>query len=242
MEKVNDASEFFRCNKCIWMEADVVAYKLCDQHYDCERCSFDFVMRNTWKERSDSEEIKLRFANNSLIDKIIRNISKISYDGELTYLNNQLVLKHMFGGVYSIGISELITSLLENIDEIKLVPGYGFIKKNETVLAIRGKWGNKEIVAPMNFTLLQKLEINPDDLPEDNWFGVISVTEAELATAKYPVEKSREENHYLIARLCNFMKTAPEAGVTMLDGGKKCNYLYEVLGGEEFEKIISDLF
>jgi glycine cleavage system H lipoate-binding protein len=242
MENVKDASAFFRENKCIWMDAGVVAYKLCDQNYDCEKCSFDFVMRNTWKEQADSEQVMLRFANNSLIDKVIRNIFKISYNEELKYLKNQLVLKHMFGGVYTIGISELLPALLENIDEVKLLTGYGYVKKDEPVISIKGRWGEKEIFAPMNFTVLQKLDIEADDFPDDTWFGVISVPEAELNTVEYSYDKFRGNNHRLMARLHNYMKTVPEAGFTMMDGGRKCNYLYEVLGKAEFGQIISDLF
>lgn len=32
--------------KCCWMVAGVVAYKLCDQRYECETCSFDHAIRN----------------------------------------------------------------------------------------------------------------------------------------------------------------------------------------------------
>ena len=32
--------------KCCWMVAGVVAYKLCDQRFECETCSFDHAIRN----------------------------------------------------------------------------------------------------------------------------------------------------------------------------------------------------
>lgn len=31
--------------ECVWAEAGVVPYKLCDSHFDCANCSFDIVMR-----------------------------------------------------------------------------------------------------------------------------------------------------------------------------------------------------
>jgi hypothetical protein len=31
--------------ECVWAEAGVVPYKLCDSHFDCTNCSFDIVMR-----------------------------------------------------------------------------------------------------------------------------------------------------------------------------------------------------
>lgn len=242
MEHVNDASEFFRGRKCIWMEADVVAYKLCDKNYDCERCSFDFIMRNSWMERTDAGEAILKFGNNHVVDRVISEIAGLSYDNEFIYLKNNLVLKHMFGGVYTIGLSGALAVFLEDIDSVELIPSYGMIKNNDTVLEIKGKWGSKIIHSPMNFTLLQKMKIDPDDLPEDNWFGVISVTEVELTCANYPAVNARENNQRIIARLYDYMKTEPEAGHTMLDGGLKCNYLYEILGKDEFSKFLNDYF
>lgn len=31
--------------ECVWADAGVVPYKLCDSHFDCANCSFDIVMR-----------------------------------------------------------------------------------------------------------------------------------------------------------------------------------------------------
>ena len=31
--------------KCIWMEAEVVSYKLCDHNFDCQTCSYDHAMQ-----------------------------------------------------------------------------------------------------------------------------------------------------------------------------------------------------
>jgi len=32
--------------KCVWMEAGVVSYKLCDNHFDCSTCSYDHGMQD----------------------------------------------------------------------------------------------------------------------------------------------------------------------------------------------------
>jgi hypothetical protein len=241
MENANEFPDFYSSSKCIWMEADVVAYKLCDQNYDCERCAFDFVMRNTWKERTDYEKAVLNFANNGVIDKMIGKISRIIYDGKLTYLKNQLELKHIFGSIYTIGISKLLSNLIEEIDDVELLKSYGLVKKNEKLLCLTGKWGKREILSPLNFTLLQKLDIDPDDLPEDNMFAVISAHDLEISYEKIPLDTIRRENYKLLNKLGGYLKTEPEIGYTMMDGGKKCEFLYEVLGIEAFLKFISEL-
>jgi len=38
---------------CLWMQAGLIDFKLCDRNYDCENCPFDAVMRNKGR---DGEE------------------------------------------------------------------------------------------------------------------------------------------------------------------------------------------
>ena len=38
-------------DRCIWMTAGVVSYKLCPFRYECEHCEFDKVMQYQLKER-----------------------------------------------------------------------------------------------------------------------------------------------------------------------------------------------
>ncbi|MFL6213965.1 MAG: hypothetical protein ACJ74J_08740 [Blastocatellia bacterium] len=30
--------------ECVWMQAGVVGYKLCDRQFDCEHCPFDLAL------------------------------------------------------------------------------------------------------------------------------------------------------------------------------------------------------
>ena len=38
--------------RCVWMDAGVVNYKLCDRGYDCERCPLDQGLHRRPSERS----------------------------------------------------------------------------------------------------------------------------------------------------------------------------------------------
>ena len=39
--------------ECIWMEAGVVNFKLCDYAYDCLNCPFDKAMSEAWGARPE---------------------------------------------------------------------------------------------------------------------------------------------------------------------------------------------
>lgn len=53
--------------KCVWMEAGVVSYKLCDNNYDCSTCSYDQGMQIKVARQKQASESASRFE--SLPDK-----------------------------------------------------------------------------------------------------------------------------------------------------------------------------
>lgn len=38
-------------NRCIWMEAGILSYLLCDREFDCENCPLDDAMRSHYSDR-----------------------------------------------------------------------------------------------------------------------------------------------------------------------------------------------
>ncbi len=41
---------------CVWMEAGVIDYKICDNNYDCNTCKFDRSMKQTADSKSRPPE------------------------------------------------------------------------------------------------------------------------------------------------------------------------------------------
>jgi glycine cleavage system H lipoate-binding protein len=48
---------------CIWMSAGLVAYKLCELDYECDRCRFDAVMRNERRTKSGARRSAAAFGH-----------------------------------------------------------------------------------------------------------------------------------------------------------------------------------
>ena len=42
-------------DKCIWMKAGIVNFRLCDNAYDCNSCPFDLGMRKTMNLNTPSQ-------------------------------------------------------------------------------------------------------------------------------------------------------------------------------------------
>ena len=49
---------------CVWMDAGVVNYKLCDRAYDCERCPLDQALH---RRPSEMNRAKVRCKHNQTI-------------------------------------------------------------------------------------------------------------------------------------------------------------------------------
>ena len=90
--------------KCVWMEAGVVSYKLCDYEYECERCPFDQVLKKranasytldkTVGEKSDVKKIPIEkntsgefpFGPESVdLDNVFQEMYDIKIKGNLFY-------------------------------------------------------------------------------------------------------------------------------------------------------------
>lgn len=41
---------------CVWMEARIVNFKLCNHAYDCLSCPFDLAMRAAWSQGRDGRK------------------------------------------------------------------------------------------------------------------------------------------------------------------------------------------
>jgi len=51
---------------CVWMDAGVVNYKLCDRAFDCDRCPLDLALHRRPSERSaqvTSKHTEIKFRN-----------------------------------------------------------------------------------------------------------------------------------------------------------------------------------
>lgn len=56
LNQVSTSTSHLPSIRCVWMDAGVVNYKLCDRGYDCERCPLDLALHRRPSERSAPEK------------------------------------------------------------------------------------------------------------------------------------------------------------------------------------------
>ncbi len=219
--------------KCIWMSSGVVEYKLCDKEFECEKCSFDKVIRN-------------KLSNNNLqldvLNQVIDSINKEVYDNRYFYLANLMYLKKLFDTKYYIGFSPLIIFLFDDINVVSLCKRNKRVNKGDMMIGLEGLWGNIEIKSPINFTCLGQFELKSKMSSEANWFGMIDLLHDDLEKEKIEEIQFNKIKSLLVTTVSNYKNQANKIGETMLDGGKALTKIHQRIGKENYIRLLSEFF
>ncbi|MFA5405678.1 MAG: hypothetical protein WC358_12165 [Ignavibacteria bacterium] len=224
------------------MSTNFVEEKLCNNNFECDTCSFDKEMKDT-KHRKEPDDSIFHYSEPNLLDDVIHKLNKLkSFTYPLQYyFNNCFVLKKFLGDTYFLGFNPMLNVLLDNVTSSDIYGPSQVYKKDEKFLKIQGDWGSVDISAPFNFSL--ESEVLPLSLkPESGkWLGFIKYKNGNLESFK----NGKEDFNKSIESACNnlrkYIKKYVTVGATMYDGGEKLKYIYQVIGKENYVKILKQI-
>ncbi len=75
MNSLNESLAEYDSMQCIWMQSNIIKYKLCDFNFDCDNCLFDKVMRN--RKNEINEFLRNPVRNEPETDVVSSAIEKI---------------------------------------------------------------------------------------------------------------------------------------------------------------------
>ncbi|MBN2092258.1 hypothetical protein JW964_21745 [candidate division KSB1 bacterium] len=259
MQKVFDTGK--QCQKCVWMMAGIVNYRLCQFDYECEKCEFDQVMRNLFhlhrhRESSYSfEEHSTSFPLSSERDWLNQMVNQYLMhlvDGCPIHLDRCYHPTHLWSyseknNLALIGIDSLILKVLEPVTRI-ILPEIGNNYQEGQLIAwlIRDE-KTYPLRSPCAGTVVA-LNQEPID-SKNNWLFKID-------------EKGRHQKLYCDNSLIQSLQLTasnielireyvfegikqhlPDENVrTMADGGALEPDLKRVLGQQKYEELCSRIF
>ena len=238
-DKKNGTNKSLQDLKCIWMSSNIVDYKLCDKDFDCENCQFDKVIRNLAvdsKQQSSTSENTV-----SILASLMKRVKNQVYEPKNIYLKNQLMVKHLFADTYYLGINPAILLFLDNINSVRDAGHQGFILKNQALFRVEGEWGYITFTSPINFTLLDKLNLIAEDILSNKWFAIISIDQPEIDPARISKDQWYNNQVSSLNLLSEYNINTPKIGATLMDGGVSVKNLNRLLGNTEYLKILSKL-
>jgi glycine cleavage system H lipoate-binding protein len=264
--KKNKAESAEAQNRCIWMTAGVISFKLCPLGYDCEHCDLDKAMRTQMKSRKISSKVRKPKSeplarpegDSDLKESAERPPPFFTFspgrEVEGLYLHSShLWAKHTQDQMWKVGIDGLLAYTLPPATKLEW---YG-LDKNLVQEQVFGKiltqTGTVFLIAPLSGCLTQansRLVQNPELLQKDpygeGWLAIIEWTENKIELESfYTGNRAKrfldEEAQHLKFLLKHRGVEVDQIGETLPDGGANIRYLHQVLPGKVCLRLAVEL-
>ncbi len=244
--------------KCVWMEAGVVSYKICDRDFHCETCPLDIGLRGDQAKVINHPKLnflkktrKKEKAHSNMLTSTCKRLFKFKLD-ESRYVNpGHCWVEIRNKNRVRIGLDDIVGTALGSIDEIILPKENDYLERGAscgqiiqfehifsivspvsgTVKAVnRGleRFPNKIILDPLKSGWL--LEIEPDNLQTDLQY---------CRTGDALLSWYLKEIKWLESNLgMGFNSHNKLVGVTLTDGGEISRNLRNYLPQDQYRRLI----
>jgi glycine cleavage system H lipoate-binding protein len=247
--------------RCVWMRAGVLTYRLCDRSFDCDYCPLDIVLRKTEAPRSSAgiphTGIPVRCAlpeTDTDIAGLLQRYTTSTLSGDLSYSRSHVWLRNFDDRLAILGVDTFLADRLPA--QVSIV-----VAACNTVLT-RGApfaWlyaANSVIPLPSPIAgviVRQNPAIDEDGVvlrsaPYDlGWLVTVHPTEPEAGTDLLPPSDAallfRHDMERYVARAARTLNAqrGPD-GPCLNDGGTPVASLEEALGGTAFSALIASFF
>ncbi len=254
---------------CIWMEAGIIDYKLCDRNYDCEHCPFDKIMKSGQDLQKVDDEINFRPSASVGItsqSKPARKRTRIPNRRLFQLPNIQFSTDNYYGYHYwyarpksandvMLGLSNLAISLLPTIKDVITPNCSANISKGQTLCWLVLNEGTICLPAPVsgkitrtNQELHNDLNLKEKCSGDKLWF--VEIYSKNLGhelecllkgeKAKSFLHSQRADAKEKLLFFLNYEQT--ELGQTMQDGGNQIYNIEEMFGQEKYFQFLCKLF
>jgi glycine cleavage system H protein len=239
-------------NRCVWMTAGVISFKLCPFNYDCESCDFDRVMRQHAKPGGLKTKVKKQIPANHTLSQ---NLGRNTWDNdngfftftpgeidERVYLHpTHLWARREYDHTWKVGIDSLLAYLLPFPVRVELYRPNQEIIQEEAFGRVQTEAGTVFVNAPLSGRLVQnnpRLTEEPDLVQKDPW------GEGWLALIDWSQDGAELERLYAGPRTVRFLKEEAQhlkvllkyrgvpvnpIGATLQDGGAEVQFLHQIL-------------
>lgn len=253
---------------CIWVDAGLVSYKLCDRNFECDDCPFDQVMRQKIAPASSSTQVEAKKKSGGpsnstagqkqstlfeVIDEIFAAPFSQKPPDDRSYSPGHVWFKEVAADTYRVGIDHYAASLLGGVGSIVFPQeGTACVRDNpcawlicdDGTIAVESPMNGK--IRKVNQTLAGSAALLHKDPYESGWLSEISCSEG-VSKPYFDVNaiesSSKSEFHDLSRQIVEEFDTGRAAlGVTLLDGGLHSRNLKDILGPARYISFLQKLY
>ena len=217
--------------KCIWMEAEVVDYKICDMDFNCDSCAFHSQLTGC-----------KQFENKSIDSGIIPTVEISVLDPNpayfhpgVQYYRNHCWIKHIGKNTVLIGLDEFFLNLLYNIKSVLLAVQGTELNENSSFGWIVISCGMVCLKIPFSAQVLelnnqvQEIDVNEFCKQElvDQWLLKLNINDEEIDRDKWLTKQQYidllSDDATTIKKLIKDHSTLQNYG-TIASGGRLTSY------------------
>lgn len=248
---------------CIWAEAGLVSYKLCDRNYECDDCPFDQVMRQrstsvstSTKEQPASHTVPGPAKQETLSD-VISDIFGGPFSekppGDRVYSRGHVWVMKGTANAFRVGIDHYAARLLEGVGSMVFPQaGASAVRDNPCAWIICDD-GTIAVQSPVDGTirtvnplLMESPTVVRGDPYGLGWLAEISSGEDPsgicLDASAMEAESMNQFASLKREIIGEFDSRPPALGVTLMDGGSPPHSLKDVLGTARYISLLQKLF
>jgi glycine cleavage system H protein len=250
--------------QCVWMEAGVVAYKICDRDFQCENCPLDIGLRGMSPESAGGQSVekkplpsapkpdfKNRSNGTSLRFSVLSGMNNFQTGDDRYFHPKHTWIQPETPDRIYVGIDSIVATVLGSIDAISL-PSHGQrIRRGESCCQVIQQSRAFSILSPVSGRIVEineDLEDFPDKVILDSlgkgWLFCVEPDDLEEdlqycrgGDSVFPWYM--KELQWLDSVLAdNLQRRQKQLGQTMYDGGELSRNLRDLLPPDEYRQLV----
>lgn len=254
--------------RCVWMDAGIVGFKLCDQIFECDTCEFNAIIKQHKHESSqalstpsigkDSTTTNRNMSAEEIFTTAIKKRFAPLYAHEFTdnrmYYKGHFWIKRIDGGKSKFGIDHVAANLFHPVLSIVFPKAPFVIHRNDPFCWIILTGGVVTLRSPIDGTILHynaKLQHQPGLLNTDPYGeGLIMELSSHIKmpgfgkiTSAIDAQNLVEQqvSHIEYSLLQALRHNISDVGTTLFDGGIGLENVERILGPQLYVTVVNQV-
>ncbi|MBR9976157.1 MAG: hypothetical protein KFF77_11295 [Bacteroidetes bacterium] len=245
---------------CVWVDAGVLNYKLCDRGFDCEHCPLDAALRDDNSVCGEDEQglslSTVPFPEwddlPDILQPLLMPLREIPICDAARYSSRHVWVRQTAAGMVRIGLDAFAVGLLPENAQLVTVANRSEVREGEAFGWVYAWNKTLPLPAPVSGVVICRSGEHIDSMDKlrtspytDGCLLTLSPAVGTLATARVysPAVHARRIQRHETSMTARLRRTLEEGidrvGLCLNDGGTPVASLPELLGRERYWKLVS---